>query len=94
MCLTKALHMVLISALLHHGPFLTTRSFLPALPCTAPRRTQHAEVHQQLEAAQQQVTDLQHQLQERQQECAAVGSSSREQATATALLQQQVCTTL
>lgn len=60
---------------------------------TPPRRTQHAELQQQLQAAHQHVTDLQQQLQERQQECGAAVSSSREQAAATKLLQQQVWTT-
>lgn len=54
------------------------------------RRAQHEELQLQLEASQQQVAALQQQLQDKQQECADASSSGREQAAATALLQQQL----
>jgi hypothetical protein len=56
----------------------------------APRRAQCTDLQLQLEASQQQVTALHQQLQDKHQECADVSSSGREQAAATALLQQQL----
>lgn len=54
------------------------------------RRAQHADLQHELEASQAQVAALRQQLQDKQQECATASGSGREQAAATALLQQQL----
>lgn len=54
------------------------------------RKAQHADVQQQLEACQAQVAALQQQLTQKQRQVSDAAGSSREQATATALLQQQL----